>query len=146
MMKIAVSTSGGGLKDIMSPIFGRCPTFTVVTVEGKDIKKADVIPNPGNRAGGGAGVAAAQAVIDSGAEAAITGNCGPNAIAVLSRAGVKVYLASGTVEEVVKALLEGKLSALSAPSVPGHFGPGAGRGFGRGGGFGRGRGPGGGQW
>ncbi len=145
-MKIAVSTSGGGLKDVMSPVFGRCPTFTIVTIEGKEIKKADVIPNPGNRAGGGAGVAAAQTVIDSGAEAAITGNCGPNAIAVLNRAGVKVYLASGTVEEVVKALLEGKLSALTAPSVPGHFGPGPG-GFGRGrGGFGRGRGRGGGQW
>lgn len=145
-MKIAVSTSGGGLKDVISPIFGRCPTFTLVTVEGKDIKGAEVIPNPGNRAGGGAGIAAAQAVIDSGAEAAITGNCGPNALAVLGQAGVKIYVSTGIVEDAVKALLAGKLAAVNAPTVPGHFGPGPG-GFGRGrGGFGRGRGPGGGQW
>ena len=145
-MKIAVSTSEGGLKDNICPVFGRCPSFTIVDAEGKEAKKAGVVPNPGSSAGGGAGIAAAQAVIDNGSKAVITGSCGPNALAVLQQAGVKVYSASGSVEDAVKALLEGKLSEISSPSAPPHFGMGFGRGGGPGGGRGFGRGgPGGGR-
>ena len=140
-MKIAVSTSEGGLKDNICPVFGRCPNFTVITTKGEGIEKTEIMPNPGGQAGGGAGVAAAQAVIDAGAEAVITGNCGPNALNVLLQAGVKVYSSTGTVEDAVKELLAGKLSTVSAPTAPGHFG----MGFGRGRGAGRGRGFGGGR-
>jgi len=133
-MKIAISTSEGGLKDNIYPVFGRCPTFTIATVEGDSIKKTEVMPNPGGQAGGGAGVAAAQAVINAGAEGIITGNCGPNALVVLQQANVKVYSFTGTVEDAVKELLAGKLPAISTPTAPGHFG----MGFGRGRGFGRG--------
>ncbi|MFH1393833.1 MAG: NifB/NifX family molybdenum-iron cluster-binding protein [Candidatus Micrarchaeota archaeon] len=135
-MKIAVSTSEGGLKDIVCPVFGRCPTFTIITTNEKSIEKTETLPNPGGQAGGGAGVAAAQAVINTGADAVITGNCGPNALAVLLQAAVKVYSATGTVEDAVKELLAGKLSEVSAPTAPGHLGMGFGRGRGnRGGGF-----------
>jgi len=129
-MKIAVSTSKGGLKDDVCPLFGRCPTFTIVTIEGKSIKKTEIMPNPGDRAGGGAGVVAAQAVIDAGVESVITGNCGPNALAVLLQAIVKVYASTGTVEDSVKDMLAGKLSALSAPTASDHFGQRSGRGRG----------------
>ncbi|MBD3209906.1 dinitrogenase iron-molybdenum cofactor [Candidatus Micrarchaeota archaeon] len=139
-MKIAVSTNEGGLQDGVAPVFGRCPTFTIVTVEEKNIKNANVVPNPGSRAGGGAGVAAAQAVIDAGVQAVITQNCGPNAMAVLKNAKIDVYISSGTVESAVKQLLSGNLNAIDAPSTPGFPG---GRGFRRGGrGFGPGRGAG----
>jgi predicted Fe-Mo cluster-binding NifX family protein len=134
-MKVAVSTTKGGLDDNICPIFGRCPTFTIVEVGGKSIEKTNVIPNPGAQAGGGAGIAAAQTVIDAGADEVITGNCGPNAIGVLSQSGIKVYVASGTVKSAVEDLLAGELSPLESPSVSGHFGMGRGPGRGMGRGF-----------
>lgn len=145
-MKIAVSTGKGGLDDMVSPIFGRCQTFTIVEAD-KAIKGSSVVPNPAAAAGGGAGIMAAQAVMDKGVDAVITGNCGPNAYGVFSQAGIRVYIGSGKVEDAVKALLEGKLQGIDAPAGPAKFGMGSGggmgRGQGRGGGFGRGRGRGG---
>ena len=150
-MKIAVSTGKGGLDDMVFSIFGRCQTFTIVEAD-KEIKGSSIIPNPAVSAAGGAGIMAAQAIIDQGVNAVITGNCGPNAYRIFSQAGIKVYLGSGKVEDAVKALLEGKLQEMGAPTGPAKFGMGQGRGmgrgmgggFGRGGGRGYGRGPGGG--
>ncbi len=142
-MKILTSTSKGGLDDSISPVFGRCPTFTIVEgePESSEIKNSEVIPNPGFQAGGGAGIAAAQSAIETGAKAVITGNCGPNAMMVLQRAGIEIYTASGSVEKAVKDLLSGNLTPLKTHSVQGHFGMGGGMGRGPG----RGRGPGGGR-
>ncbi len=130
-MKIIVSSSNGGLEDSVCQIFGRCPVFTLVETSKKKITGAKIITNNGCRAGGGAGIAAAQSVIDAGAEAVITGSCGPNAIRVLNQAGIKVYASTGTVKEAVESLLAGKLSP--AVSVTGHFGMGRGLGGGIGG-------------
>jgi len=145
-MRVIVSTNKGGLDDTICPAFGRCPTFTLVEAEAKDKMNASSVPNPGSGAGGGAGIAAAQAAIDSGARAVITGNCGPNALAVLMRAGIKVYMGGGTVKNAVNDLLEGKLTEVTSPTNPPHFGMGPGgrgrglgpRGFGRGQGRGQG--------
>lgn len=150
-MKIAVSTEKGGLDDMVFPVFGRCQTFTIVEAD-KEIKGSSVISNPAMSAAGGAGIMAAQAIIDKGVNAVITGNCGPNAYRIFLQAGIKLYLGSGKVEDAVKALLEGKLQEMGAPTGPaksgmgrgGGFGRGMGGGFGRGGGRGFGRGPGGG--
>jgi predicted Fe-Mo cluster-binding NifX family protein len=134
-MKILVSTFKGGMDDNICPTFGRCPTFTSVD---SDSMEAKVLQNPGSSAGGGAGIAAAQAAMDAGAQKVITGNCGPNALAVLARAGIKVYGSMGAVREAVDALLKGELTEIASPG-PLHSG------FGRGGGFGPGRGFGGGR-
>ena len=91
-----------------------------------------MIPNPGAQAGGGAGISAAQAIIDAGTDAVITGNCGPNAIGVLSQSGIKVHVASGNVKAAVEDLLGGNLSSSETPSVAGHFGMGRGPGRGMG--------------
>ncbi len=127
-MKIAVSTNNGGLKDTVCPTFGRCPTFTLVEVEEqkKEILASEVIQNPGSTAAGGAGIVAAQEVVKREVNAVITGNCGPNAIMVFQQAKIKIYLISGTVEEAVKRFLKGDAPPLTTPSVPGHFGMGAG--------------------
>jgi len=121
-LKIAVSTSKGGLADSVCPVFGRCLTFTIVEVEGNEIGEVKVVENPGVIAGGGAGIAAAQEVVNLGASFLITGNCGPNAMGVLGKTGVKVYVSSGTVEKSIKDFLAGSLKASAGPTVPGHFG------------------------
>lgn len=53
--------------------------------------KAEFLPNPGAEAEGGAGLKAAQAVADSGAEALITVRCGENAAQVLKAADIRIY-------------------------------------------------------
>jgi predicted Fe-Mo cluster-binding NifX family protein len=102
--------------------FGRCPTFTLVEVEGDAIGEATVVQNPGAVAGGGAGIAAAQEIVNLGASSVITGNCGPNAAGVLARAGITVYSSSGPVRESIRNLLAGSLKPVEGPTVPGHFG------------------------
>ena len=121
MTRIFVAaTDSGGPGDLVFPNFGRAPTFTVVEVEGNEIKKATVIDNPYASAAGGAGIQAAQLVAERGAEAVFAGNFGPNASGVLAQAGVKMVPVSGlTVREAVEKYLRGELSPTQAP------GPGA---------------------
>lgn len=88
-MLIATS-SQGGLDDLVSPVFGRAPTFTLVEMEGNEVKKVEVIQN--TAAGGfrGVGIQAAQLVVNKGVNVVIAGNIGPNASMVLSQSGVRI--------------------------------------------------------
>ena len=65
-MKIAVATMKGGLEDSVSPVMGRCQTFTVVEVAGEEITVTEIIENKFAEAAGGAGIQAAQLVADQG--------------------------------------------------------------------------------
>jgi predicted Fe-Mo cluster-binding NifX family protein len=154
MEKIAVSTTNGGLEDTINPVFGRCQKYTIVEVENKEIKSDRTVDNKAAQMPGGAGIQAAQDIANQGVSVVITGNIGPNALPILSSAGIRVFSAQGmSVKEAVQAYLDGKLTELNAPTAPGMPGGGAGmgmrmgggRGAGRGGGGGMGRGRGGGQ-
>jgi len=123
-MKIAVSTTNGGLEDEVSPLFGRCAKFTIVDADGKEIKNTVVLDNPSFSAGGGAGIQAAQYILNEKIEAVISGNFGPNASEVLMRGGVKMYQFQGIVREAVEKCLKGDLKPLETPTVKGHFGMG----------------------
>ena len=146
--KIAVSTTAGGLDDAVCPTFGRCGTFTIVEVENGEIKNTSVLQNPGANIGGGAGIQAAQTIINSGAKVAISGAFGPNSFAVLSQAGIKTISAGGMkVKDAVDAYIKGTLKQVSNATAPAYqgLGPGYGRGMGRGRAFGYGQGQGYGQ-
>lgn len=139
-MRIIVSTVTGGLDDRVNPAFGRTPTFTILDVENGEIVNFHVVPNPGHSQPRGAGVTAAQFVIDQGADVFIAGQFGPNSSGVLQAAGIKMvsFPATMTVREAVEAFLRGELTTAV-------FGPEGGMGRGRDGGMGRGRGMGGGR-
>jgi len=148
-MRIAIaSLDGGGLNDMVSQQFGRCPAFTIVDVINSKIANVRVVPNPAANAPRGAGVQAAQLMINEGVNVVIAGNFGPNAALLLSQSGIlMIPLAGVRVEEAIKMYIEGRVQPLREPYAgPGR--PGFGRGFGRGRG-GKGRGYGGrgkGQW
>jgi len=90
-MKILIPTQGnGGLDDIVSPVFARAPSFTIVEVEGKEIKKTEVETNTAASGFGGVGIQAAQFAANKGVNVIITGSIGPNASMVLSQAGIQV--------------------------------------------------------
>jgi len=137
-MKVVVTANGTHLDAPTSPVFGRCPTYVFVDTE---TMQFEAVENPSVASAGGAGIQAAQFVIERGAQAAITGNVGPNAFDVLAAAGVPVYLfGGGTVREAVEAFKAGQLSAAGAASTPAHAGMGMGMGMGRGMRMGRGMG------
>jgi predicted Fe-Mo cluster-binding NifX family protein len=126
-VKLLVTANGRDLDAPTSPIFGRCPTYIVVEPESLDF---EVVDNPAVSAGGGAGIQAAQLIVDLGVNAVLTGNVGPNAFGVLQSAQVPVYLCDGgTVRQAVEAFKAGQLSAVGGASTPSHSG--LGRGMGR---------------
>ena len=137
-MRVVVTSGGSSLDAAVSPVFGRCQTYVFVDT---DTMKYEAVANPAAGAAGGAGIQAAQFIIQRGADAIVTGNVGPNAFSVLRSAGVPVYLISGpgTVQQAVDDLKEGKLQTVSDANVPGHFGSGGGMGRGSGRGMGGGR-------
>jgi predicted Fe-Mo cluster-binding NifX family protein len=121
----------------VDPRFGRCQFHVIVDTE---TMAFEALPNSGMNAPSGAGIGAAQAVAQRGAEAVITGSLGPNATTVLSQAGLQMYTgAGGSVRQAVEAFRSGKLSQAPAAGAGG-LGYGRGRGGGRGMGMGRGMG------
>lgn len=87
-MKIAISASGKNLSDLLDKRFGRCEFFQVYDTNTKEIK---ILQNKGNQASGGAGIAAANQIVDEDIQAIITGNLGPNAFDILSENSIKAY-------------------------------------------------------
>jgi predicted Fe-Mo cluster-binding NifX family protein len=87
IMKIAISSSGKDLAAQLDPRFGRCRHFLIVDTDNMSF---EVFDNENATLGGGAGVQSGQFVAGKGIKAVITGNCGPNAMQVLSAAGVQV--------------------------------------------------------
>lgn len=121
-MKIAVTSTGESLDSQVDPRFGRAAIFLVVDTETMEL---ECVKNENLAAAGGAGINAAKLVADAGAEAVLTGNCGPNAHRTLSAAGVKVYTAvEGTVGEAVELFKGGKLTEATGANVEPHFGTG----------------------
>jgi predicted Fe-Mo cluster-binding NifX family protein len=113
-MRIAVTSDGAGLDAPASPVFGRCPSYLFVDTE---TLLWEAVDNPARGAPGGAGIQAAQFVIERGAQAVVTGQVGPNATGVFQAAGVPVYLfSSGTVREAVAAFQAGTLPLAQAGS------------------------------
>ncbi len=146
-MKICIaSENAGGLNDIVSSVFGRCSSFTVVEIEGNEIKKVYVVNNPGAEASSGAGIQAAQKVLDEGCSVIISSSVGPNSGEVFRMGGVKMYSAPGMkIEDAVQKFIRGELPEINpqgskGPGMGGGRGIGGGRGMGRGRGRGMGRG------
>ena len=121
-MKIAITSIGESLDSKVDPRFGRAAFFLIGDTETMQFQP---IQNENATAVGGAGPSSAKAVIDTGAQAVLTGNCGPNAERTLTAAGVKLYTGlTGTVAEAIEQFKAGKLSESQGPNVDAHFGTG----------------------
>lgn len=119
-MKIAITSTGQTLDSQVDQRFGRAACFIIIDTETMDF---NVIENESVAAAGGAGISSAKLAIDAGAEAVLTGNCGPNAERTLSATGLKLYIGvAGTVTEAVELFKSGKLTKASGPNVESHFG------------------------
>ena len=124
-MKICISSLGSDLNSLIDPRFGRAQYFLFLDENGN---LDEVISNPGILARGGAGITAAQRVADKNIDVLITGNIGPNAVAVLGTTKIKIFLCpfNVKVKEAFAMWQKDKLTQVKESSVPGHFGMGHG--------------------
>lgn len=99
-MIVCISSNGNTLDAVVSPIFGRCPYYIFYDLD-KDTYEA--VSNPSIMARGGAGIQAAQFIVNKGAKAVISGNIGPNAATVLQSAGIEMFTGEPiSVREIVE--------------------------------------------
>ena len=119
-MKIAISAAGSDPGSAVSDVFGRCPWFIYAD---SDTSERTAEQNTAASLDSGAGIKAAQVVVNSGAEAVITGNLGPKALEVLSAAGVTGYIVKeSTVEDALKSFSNGELDLIYSPTAAAHSG------------------------
>ncbi len=109
-MKLGISSMGKDINSILDERFGRCNYFIIYDTEDSSVK---VIENKGKISGGGAGIAAAQQIIDEGVDVVITGNLGPNAFNLFTNSQIKVYRCDSIkIELAIQLFKEGKLEEL----------------------------------
>lgn len=110
-MKLIVPVESKSLEAPVCPSFGRAPFFLLFDTESDGHEFMD---NAAATSQGGAGIKAAQMLVDSGAKALITYRCGENAAQVLNAADIKMYKAQeGSIAHNIAQYKEGKLSLLT---------------------------------
>lgn len=100
-MKIAVATDGVRVAEH----FGRCPEYTIFTVNNEKIESKIVIPNPGHEPG-----FLPRYLAERGINCIIAGGMGPRAQGLFEQQNIKTVVgARGLVDEVIDAYLKGQL-------------------------------------
>jgi predicted Fe-Mo cluster-binding NifX family protein len=120
-MKIVLTTTAPELEAALDPRFGRGAYLLFIDTETDEWQ---AYPNPGASAPGGAGIKVTQFVVDLKAEAAISGDFGPNAFDALQASGVAMYLYGDcrSVQEVIDRITAGKLAQVGMPTADFHNG------------------------
>ncbi|MEW5719449.1 MAG: NifB/NifX family molybdenum-iron cluster-binding protein [Chloroflexota bacterium] len=119
-MKIIITTVTPNIETEVDPRFGRGAYLLVVdpaTLEWQ------AHPNPGVNAPGGAGIKAAQFVVEQKVGAVISGDFGPNAFSALNAANVPMYVfgATRTARDVIARFNAGQLERVgTATRADGH--------------------------
>jgi predicted Fe-Mo cluster-binding NifX family protein len=106
--RIAVATDGkNGLEDVISNVFGRARTFTIVDAEDEKIIGVSVLENPALSYSHGAGPIVIKTLIDDGVETVIANELGVGASEILKQHNI-IYIQAkpGTnVRETIKHTL-----------------------------------------
>ena len=94
----------------VSVSFGRTPYFLIYDTE---TKESVFIDNSAAASTGGAGIKAAQTIVDNKANALLTPRCGQNAADLIKAADIKIFkTASASVIDNIAAFIDGKLPLL----------------------------------
>jgi len=121
-VKVAICvTENKGLDSLVDSRFGRTSGFVLCDTE---TEECEYLSNEQNlNALQGAGVQAAQNVVNAGAQAVATGFCGPKAFQVLSAARVHIFQdCKGSVRDVLQSIREGNFSSSNMPNkTQGHW-------------------------
>jgi predicted Fe-Mo cluster-binding NifX family protein len=110
-MTVAISATNPSLDASVDPRFGRCQYFLLIE---PDTMSFTTERNMSKGAVSGAGISAAQYLVNKGIRTIITGRVGPNAFDVLSSAGIKIMTgAQGTVRETLEKYMNGQMQSMT---------------------------------
>lgn len=87
-MKIAMPVDDKSMESTVCQSFGRTPYFLIYDTQSKE---SDFIDNSAAASQGGAGIKAAQIIVDQKASVLLTPRCGQNAADVIQAADIKIY-------------------------------------------------------
>ena len=113
-MKIAITCQGKSLEDALDQRFGRATNILLVDTETHFI---DVIDNEAMAPSGGAGIAAAQKMVDQGVTAVITGQIGPMHSGFFKLLTSNLYREFRVCKSNLEAFNKNQLSDLTICSV-----------------------------
>lgn len=109
-MKIAMPVDDKSMETTVCQSFGRTPYYLIYDTESKESVFLD---NSAVASQGGAGIKAAQTIVDSRVSALLTPRCGENAAEVIKAADIKMYKTiNDSIKDNIDALNAGKLSLL----------------------------------
>lgn len=115
-MKIAIPVDDKSLESTVCQSFGRAPYFLIYDTEAED---GQFLENSATLSQGGAGVKAAQSIVDQNVSAVLAPRCGENAASVIRAAGIDIFKSQNkSARDNIDAYLAGDLPALDA-SHPG---------------------------
>ena len=93
------------------PVFGRAPFYLFHNTENDT---TEILENPAAQAEGGAGIKAAQFIVDSNADTLVTPRCGENSAEVLKLAEIAIYKSEGNDAMAnLASMKDGKLQPLT---------------------------------
>ena len=116
-MKVAISTDGNQV----SAHFGRCPSFTIISVENGNLKKKEELANPGHSPG-----AIPEFLHTHGVDTIVAGGMGQRAQLFFDEYGIKTIMGvSGSLDSVISQLCTDSLAGGESLCSPG-----AGKGYG----------------
>ena len=110
----------GGLNEIFHLKFGRCDSFTFITVDNNEITEVKVIKNYAADEQGGAGTQSAKIIKDNGGNKLIVSRLGPNASKALSSLNIKTFQGPDqkiTIKELMNLYLDGKLNMTKSAEL-----------------------------
>lgn len=119
-MKIAMPLDEKNLNSAVCPSFGRTPYFLIYNTE---TDESSFLDNSAIASQGGAGIKAAQVLVDNDVKVLLTPRCGENAEAVLSKAEISIFKTiTGTAQQNIDAYKADSLSVLKDfhPGFHGH--------------------------
>jgi predicted DNA-binding protein (UPF0251 family)/predicted Fe-Mo cluster-binding NifX family protein len=120
MTKIAISSEGPTLEDLLDPRFGRAAGFIIIDTETQDHTYLE--NGLAQTMAQGAGIQAAETVVNAGAQAVLTGSVGPKAFQALESAGIQIAqnLHNLTIKEAFERFQKGDLQWAASPNSRGH--------------------------
>lgn len=110
-MKILISTNNNSDTAVLDSRFGRCPYFYIIDTL---TNEKSFVKNQGSLASGGAGIKAAEQVINEKIDILITGSLGPNAFKLIKKASIIAFKSNeDSIQTVINNFNENKLEKIN---------------------------------
>ena len=110
-MRVAISTDGC----FVSAHFGRCPSFTIIDIDGNKVIRKEIVDNPGHQPG-----FIPQFLHQKGVNCIICGGMGMRATGFFEELGIETIVGvSGKIEDVIEQLQNKTLKGGESLCKPG---------------------------